>query len=353
MSIVTPRRLRRASIGLTAAALALSLSACSGGSPAADGSSKADLGELKFQLSWIKNEEFSGEFLADSKGYYKDAGFSSVSLIPGPSTGVAELLSGSTQVALSDSIATGTAIATDKAPLKVIAATYQKNPFEVTSLTDKADITTPQQMVGKRIGVGDTNTTLFKAFLAANDIDSSKVTVVPTQDASSLTSGDVDGIVSYISNEPVTLRAENYDVTEMPFADNNLPFVAETIVSSDDTIKNKPDLLKAFLQAEIRGWTDAVADPDAGAKLAVEDYGKNLKLTLSDSEEKSKIQAEQLVVSDETKTNGLMTVSPELQAQTVKSLAAAGIDVTTSQLFDMSLLDAVYKEHPGLKDYSK
>ena len=33
-----------------------------------------DLGELTFQLSWIKNVEFAGEYIADTNGYYKDAG---------------------------------------------------------------------------------------------------------------------------------------------------------------------------------------------------------------------------------------------------------------------------------------
>ena len=35
----------------------------------------ADFGELTVQLSWIKNAEFAGEFFADSRGYFADAGF--------------------------------------------------------------------------------------------------------------------------------------------------------------------------------------------------------------------------------------------------------------------------------------
>ena len=33
-------------------------------------------GEISLQYSWIKNEEFAGEFYAYDKGYYNDAGFS-------------------------------------------------------------------------------------------------------------------------------------------------------------------------------------------------------------------------------------------------------------------------------------
>ena len=62
------------------------LAACGSSSkPAATGSSTSlagpkDLGELTFQLSWIKNVEFAGEYIADTNGYYKDAGFSKVTL---------------------------------------------------------------------------------------------------------------------------------------------------------------------------------------------------------------------------------------------------------------------------------
>src|SRR5947199_139859 len=40
--------------------------------------------DISVQLSWIKNSEFAGEFEADSKGYYKAAGFDKVDLVAGP-----------------------------------------------------------------------------------------------------------------------------------------------------------------------------------------------------------------------------------------------------------------------------
>ena len=52
----------------------------SGNGSVADGSK---YGTVAVQLSWLKNIEFAGEYFADSKGYYKDAGFGSVNLIAG------------------------------------------------------------------------------------------------------------------------------------------------------------------------------------------------------------------------------------------------------------------------------
>ena len=352
---------RRAAVMLTAASVALTLAGCSGGDDSGSSSSGssgggsgegADYGDITVQLSWIKNEEFAGEYFADSEGFYEDAGFSGVTLTPGPSTGTAELLSGSADIALSDSASIGTVVANEEAPLKIIGATFQANPFTILSLSSGANITSPQDMVGKKIGVQASNTSLFEALLAVNDIDPSEVTVVPVQyDPSVLVNGDVDGFVAYVTNEAITVPAGGNPVTLLNFADNGLPFVAETVSVTDQTIAEDRDMLKAFLVAEIKGWTMAVADPAAAATLAVEQYGTDLDLNPETSLAGAEAQAK-LAVSADTEENGLFSISDELQESTITSLQAAGIDVSADDLFDLSLLDEVYEENPDLIDYA-
>ncbi len=348
----------RAAVALaTAAVAALAFSGCAspstGGTTESGGGDAAGFGDLKVQLSWIKNEEFSGEFFADSNGYYTAAGFDSVTMTPGPSTGAAELISGAADVALSDAVSIGSVVASEGAPLKIIGTTYQKNPFTVLSLKSGGNIKTAADLKGKKIGVQDSNTALFKALLAANDISESDVTIVPVQfDPAPLLSGDVDGFIAYLTNEAITVAASGVETTNLPFADNGLPFVAETVAVTDDMIANNREKLKAFLVAEIKGWSDAVKDPEAGAKLAVDTYGKDLDLNLDNSVAGATTQAEELVVSDETAKNGLFTISDDLQKATLASLAGAGIDLQASDLFDLSLLKEVYDENPALVKYA-
>ena len=355
MSLPSSRRSRLGASLALAAASALVLAGCSTGGDSASESDESESeghGDITLQLSWILNEEFAGEYIADSEGYYADAGFDSVNLVPGPSTGVAELLGGNADIALSDSVAVGTAIANESAPLKIIGATFQANPFTVLSLADGGDIATPEDLVGKKIGVQDSNTSLFNALLAANDIDPADVEVVPVQyDPAPLVNGEVDGFISYITNEAISVELMGIETTNLLFADNNLPFVAETVTVTDEKIASDRELLKDFLVAEIKGWTDAVADPQRGADLAIETYGADLDLdpekTLAGSEAQNA-----LVVSSETEENGLFTISDALQEETLASLAGAGIEVTADQLFDLSLLDEVYEENPDLVDYA-
>jgi hypothetical protein len=56
-----------------------------------------------------------------------------------------------------------------------------------------------------------------------------------------------------------------------------------------------------------------------------------------------------LVVNDDSKANGLLTMTPALIDLNIEALAKAGYEITAEQLFDMSLIQEVYAENPDLK----
>ena len=329
------------------ASLAVAALALTGCAPA----EKADFGELNVQLSWIKNSEFAGEFYAVENGYYTDAGFSSVNLVAGPAATEAEVLSGNALVGIANPISTAPIILGENAPLKIIGTTYQKNPFTILSLKNGANIATIEDLIGKRIGVqAGPNETLFDALLKANGIDASKVTKVPVQyDPAPLVNGEVDGFLAYVTNESFVVADQGYEVTNLLFADNGLPFVTESFVVTQDSIDNNRAALKAFLKATILGWKDAIADSKGGADLALTIYGKDLGLNAEKEYYQSETQNEILVQTDETAANGLFTISDAMIAQNLATLKAAGYTITADQLFDMSLLKEVYEENPELK----
>ena len=100
------------------------------------GGGEGDFGELAVQLSWIKNIEFAGNYVADSKGYYTDAGFSSVNLIAGPGDAIAPLVAGDVLYSFGGSETVANAVLNNDAPLKIIGANFQKNPFCILYLAD-------------------------------------------------------------------------------------------------------------------------------------------------------------------------------------------------------------------------
>ncbi len=351
---ITTARPRRRIAGLTAAVAAagLLLSACSGSDDASgsgDESAAAESFEaVSVQLSWLKNQQFAGEYLAVEDGLYTDAGFPEVTLTAGGSSATsaeAAVATGQAFVGLSSPLITAPAIQ-GGAELKIIGATYQLNPYALVSAAS-APVTGPDDLAGKTIAVSDSNTLVWNAFLAANDLDASDVTTVPLSDTSMLTTGQVDGFIGYTTTGAAALTAAGFEATEFLLADEGLPMVGEVLVTSQQAIDEQPEQVKAFLLATAEGWRAALDDPERAVDLTVNKYGKEQQYD-ADAITLSLDRQATLVETDETATNGLLSISQELQEGTIASLGYAGIDITADDLFDLSLLDEVYAENPDL-----
>ncbi len=351
---MTYRMSRRALLrdGMLASGLMLGapfLAAC--GKNNTTGPAKAGaFGAGSLRLPWVENVEFAGSYIADTNGYYKADGFSSFTLIGGGPTATpveTDLLAGKALFGISSPDLAASAVARGGAGIKIVGAQFQKNPFAMLSMADKP-IRTPQDMIGKKIGVQALNESLWAAFLKANHINPNSITKVPVQfDPLPLTTGVVDGWVAYITNEPIILRSKGFKVVTFLFADHGYPLVGDVYEASDKTIKERRNVVKAFLRAQIRGWKKALADPALGARLAVEKYGKNLGLNVAEQTQESKTQ-NTLVLTDDTKKNGLFTMTPELIAKNIATLKLGGTNVTAEQLFDFSVLTEVYQKNPSL-----
>jgi ABC-type nitrate/sulfonate/bicarbonate transport system substrate-binding protein len=324
-------------------------SASSSGTGSATATAAPSLGALSYRLSWIKNVEFAGSYIADTKGYYTAQGFSSVNLIAGGASATpmeADVATGKALFGVSSPDITGAAILKG-APLKIIGAQYQKNPFAIMSMA-KTPIKTAEDMYGKKIGVQVANTSVWTAFIKAAGLDASKIKVVPVQfDPTPLTQGTVDGWFSFITNEPNELRSKGFDVYTFLLADQGYPLVSETYFTTTATLSAHPEIVKGFLTAEIKGWKDNITTPALGAQLTVNTYGKGLGLTIPEQTQES-VSENALILTADTKASGLFTITPALIEANLKTLAIGGLTLTSAQLFDLSVLEGIYKDDPSL-----
>lgn len=343
-----PRRVLRLPALLVGSALALG--ACSG--PTAETTAADEsLGTLSMNFNWLKTAEFSGEYMAEANGHWADAGFESVELISGGPSGTSSesmVLSGSALLGTTNILGTAQMVDAEEAPLKIIGTRFQQNPFAVISLADDP-VDTPEELVGRTIGNRTgTNETVFSAFLEVNGIDPEDVEIVTIQsDLSPLVNGDVDAVVGYSTNDALTLELQGNDTVVLRMSEHGLPFSAGSVVTSEEHIAENREALKAALEGQIRGWRDAVADPQAAADLTVEEYGADLGLDPEKELRQARLNVD-LVVTPETEQNGLLTMSEELIQDNLQVLEVAGYDVTAEELFDMTLLEEVYEENPDL-----
>lgn len=301
------------------------------------------LDKVVMQLGWIANVEYMGMFIGHDAGYYKDEGLD-VELVPGgPAISVAPIVvSGKALVGL-DSADTIARARKEGAKLKLIGVELQRNPTAVMSLATKP-IKTPQDLVGKKFGVQQNGAEIINLFFKMNKIDPKSVTIVPVQfDPAPLVAGEVDAFLSFLTNQPVQLALKGIETNNFLLSDFGYDAWADCLVVHEDSLadKAKRKQLVGSTRATIRGWQDAVADPKRGAKLAVEVYGKSFGLDLK-AQELTAEKLVPLVETEETKKNGLFTMSKAGIDANIKIINDSGVPTKAEELFDTSIIEEVF-----------
>jgi NitT/TauT family transport system substrate-binding protein len=129
-------------------------------------------------------------------------------------------------------------------------------------------IKSPKDLEGKRWGytTGSASENLFSVFAAKAGIDEAKITK-NTMDAgakiSSLLAGRVDFIVSWGATVNPFIAKQGKTPVNILYADYGVNVIARTLVATNGTIAAKPELVRAFLAATVRGMEDAVRNPAA------------------------------------------------------------------------------------------
>lgn len=345
-----PRR-RQLTAAVAAAGL-LALTSCGGGGDA--GAQDQDFGELNVPLSWLHTAEFAGLYMAADNGYFEEAGFESVNLVPGGPSATpspVQVATGQGTVGMSNPLVVGSTIAEEgeDAPLKIIGSVFQDVPYTIISHGDNP-VQEPEDLIGKSVGVAPANEPVFYAMLEANGIDEADVDVVSIQgDAQGFLTGEYDAYHGFATNELISMELDGEDVEDLMFVDAGLPFAGGSIVASEEMIEENREELKAFLEASIRGWHDALEDHEAVAETTVENHAADQNLDFEHQRVTSERQAE-LITNDWTRENGLFTMSDELIEDTLAAIDAVGYDVP-DDLFDLSLLEEVYEENPDLVEH--
>lgn len=304
-------------------------------------------GPVSYQLSWLETSEFAGEFVGIDKGYFSQAGVDLDMIAGGPSINSLPVLAAGRCLITRADLDTTIDAQLKGADFKVLGAVYQLNPYCIVSLP-AAPIKTPQDMIGKKIGVPASNVPSWNAFLSLNKISPSKVTMVPIGFSDDpLTDHQVDGLVGYSVNDPVNLKVAGVDTYFFLYEDFNYHLPANWIVVQSKTLDDptKRALIVQFLKALAKGWQDEIADPALGTNLTLDRFGKNLGLNYPG--QLGQVQAAiKLISTSWTKAHGLFTVPDDTMSRAKVTLAASRIAYDPNKIYDPSVLKEVYADGP-------
>lgn len=226
--------------------------------------SSSGLKEVSIRLKWLDQAQFSGYYVADSKGYYEENGLD-VKIKPGgPNISPIQMVVNGTD---DFGITSGSQIILAReqgVPVVAIAVIYQKSPISIVSLKDK-NINNPEDLIDKRVGIvySDDDEIIFKALLKKEKLEDSNIfTESKTFDLSQLKTGKIDAEVVYENNEIYLLNKEGYSINLIKPRDYGINFYGDTIFTTEKMIIESPELVDKFIDATIKGWNYAIGNVD-------------------------------------------------------------------------------------------
>jgi len=312
------------------------------------GPAKAADFKIRMQLGWLASNGILGEVMADKMGFFAEEGLE-LEIVPGGPNidGVASVASGANNFASISSSPSLMLARSAGLPIKCVAAGYQKHPFTYFSLTGNP-ITTPGDMVGKKIGTQGTAQILLRALLAKNGISEDDVEVVVMgSDMAALKAGQVDAVTGWQTNVGA-LSVLGDERTDMMLWDAGIQLYANPYYTTDAMLDENGDKITAAIRAISRGWGAVHADPEAGVNALVERY-PNLD---KDSEMKAVDLVLGFSFNDATAANGWGQMTPEnwqAQIDTYDSLGQfANGAPALEDIMTLDLLEATADVRPKI-----
>jgi NitT/TauT family transport system substrate-binding protein len=165
------------------------------------------------------------------------------------------------------------------------------------------------------------------------------VNIDPASRVPMLAAGKVQAIDLFIMSEPAIRRAVPNAKPVCLFAgDYGLDIYANSIGVTEDFLTKNPDVVKKFVRAALKGWKDALANPEEAARIQIQ-YVKALDPQIIKEELEI---LKRLAVTPDVEKNGFGHVTLERMRNTVdfinKNIEVAGDRLTAEQIYRAGFL---------------
>lgn len=253
------------------ALLALGLLGFPAGSAAAAPGS-ASLQPVTLQLKWKHQFQFAGYYAAIERGYYREAGLD-VRLQEAPAEGEPSdaVLNGSAEfgIGASDLVV----LRSQGKPVVALAAVFQHSPLVLVALK-RSGIDHVHGLAGKRVMI-EPHAAELLAYLEQEDLPPSKLIQLPHRfDVAALQRGEVAAISAYSTDEPFQLRQAGLDYVTFNPRSGGIDFYGDTLYTTEAQVRTHPARVRAFVEASLRGWRYALANPGPMISLIRSKYSR-------------------------------------------------------------------------------
>lgn len=306
--------------------------------------SAAELTKASLRLKWLPQAQFAGFYVAAAKGYYKDEGLD-LTINPGGPNLLTENLvaTGADTFGLSGGLDSVFAARDKGMPVVCVGISHQMTPF-VFVVRENGPVKTLEDFKGKKVTTWFTGANhVLAAMLNKAGIDPKLVDIQPQQvSVTPFVDGQVDVITATRYNEFYTIKTRMGTEPLRTFVaeDFGITFPRDTLIVSETTAKEKPEMVQAFLRASLKGWRDAFADPKGAVDTIMA-----IAPTLDRAHQEFMLEeAKKLMVAGQVKEKGLFWIDMDAVKTTQQLFLDAKVitkPVDLDATFNVSFLEAI------------
>ena len=276
--------------------------------------------KIKFLTNWFAEAEHGGYYQALAEGIYQKYGLDVTIGMGGPQVNVYQLLLGEkADVVMGYDIATINAIE-QGLPLITVAANFQSEPVGLIAHPDVQKI---EDLKTRTLLIGQASETTYWPWLKA------KYGFTEAQKrpyAYSVQQFLVDKNIAqqgYITSEPYAIEKAGIKPKIFHLAQYGYPPYAQTLVTLTKSVKQRPEVIKRFIEASALGWKSYFKNPAPANALIKRDNPQMDDDQLAFSI--AKLREYGIVEGGDAKKLGLFTMTDARWKQTFDFMAKAGL----------------------------
>ena len=229
---------------------------------------------VTMRMDWLPISYHAPFYLAVAKGYYKAAGID-LKMQDGRGSGTTvQLIANNVDTfGLADAAVVAKSIS-QKVPVKVVMGVFRRSAMAIVFPT-KNGIRTPADLKDKKLATcaGDSTVILLPAYLKAVGLSMDDVRIVTVDCGAKYTvvaQGLADATLGFGPYGKTMFEASGVtDISKLDYADAGITLPSHGIIASTKTIETKPDLVRRFVAATAKGWTEAREAPDVAVEAMV------------------------------------------------------------------------------------
>jgi NitT/TauT family transport system substrate-binding protein len=296
--------------------------------------------KVVFVTNWYAEAEHGGFYQGVAEGIYQRHGLDVTIKMGGPQVNVYQLLlAGQADFAMGYDIATLNAVE-QGLPLVTVAATFQADPAVMIAHADVNDLADLKTRI---LLIGQASETTFWPWLKAKYgfTDAQKRPY-----SFSVQQFLVDKNIAqqgYATSEPYSIQKGGVIPKVFLLAASGYPPYAETIVTLQKTVQEKPDMIRRFIAASAEGWRRYLANPAPGNALIKRDNREIEDGLLAFGVARMKDFS--LVTGGEAAKQGILTMTDARWKQTFDFMAQAGLikrDVDYRKAYTLQFVKEVH-----------